>query len=270
MDKTTALLTKKGLPWTWLDDAPAARRRFPILSGSLATPQFAGYYHGQAGWADASKAMSQLRDGCLEMGVDLLCGRGGTVVGFDADLAGTIRAVKTAAGNTIQGDQFILAAGSWASRLVSMYNSTLSTGQVLGYVRLSYSEMEKYEELPIYVNVSTGWFNFPPHKDSHMLKVAVHGWGYTRKPTLEESMAMKSSTSSLPPFRPARERPNFVPSDGEQRLRQGLREILPELADRPFENVALCWYSDTPTGDFVIDYHPDFKNLFVAGAGSGQ
>lgn len=130
--------------------------------------------------------------------------------------------------------------------------------------------MERLRQLPIYINFATGWFNFPPHPDTKMLKIAVHGWGYTRSPDDAEKATMPHHDVSSPPLAAARARRNFAPEDGVARLRAGLREILPELADRPFDRLALCWYTDTPTGDFIIDYHPDHENLFVAGGGSGQ
>lgn len=102
-----------------------------------------------------------------------------------------------------------------------------------------------------------------------MLKMAVHGWGYTRTPSREESAGDRSYIPSSPLI-PPRERANFAPSDEEQRLRQGLVEMLPELGDRPFERLALCCYTDTPSGDFIMDYHLDYRNLFVGGADSGQ
>ncbi|KIL86901.1 l-pipecolate oxidase [Fusarium avenaceum] len=267
-DKTTAQLDKRQLPYTRLPDAAAAKQGFPILTGELAQPNFEGYLNNSGGWADANKAIKQLRDECLELGVSFVAGRAGTIVGFDSDANGVIKAVKTAAGTPIFGDNFILAAGAWASGLVPTYNSTISTAQALGFLRLTEAEMKKYKELPIYVNYSTGWFNFPPHEDTNMLKFAVHGWGYTRAPSESDNNAVKSNIS-VPPAA-SRERKNFVPVDAEQRLRDGLREILPELADRAFERAALCWYTDTPTGDFIMDYHPDYKNLFIGGGGSGH
>lgn len=268
-DKTTSQLTKRGLPWTPLDSVSSARQRFPILSGKLAGPVFSGYCHEQAGWADAAKAITQLRDDCVELGVSFLCGNAGTVVGFDST-NGVIKGAKTAAGTLVRGDRFILTAGSWAAGLVPFYNSVISTAQVLGYIKLSDAEMEKYKNVPIYTNCLTGWFNFPPHEDTRTFKMAVHGWGYTRTPNKDESARIKGLTSSTPPLRAKHGRPDFVPKDGEERLREGLREILPELADRPFDQLALCWYTDSPTGDFVMDYHPDYKNLFIGGSGSGQ
>lgn len=269
IDKCTAALTERGLPWKQLKDATEAKELYPTLSGSLAGPGFHGYTNTQAGWADAFKAMSQLRDDCIELGVSFISGKAGTAIRFVTDTNGKIRAVRTLAGTSVEGDHFILAAGAWASSLVPHYNSTLSTAQVVGYLRLTDEELERYKKLPIYINFSTGFFNFPPHEDSRMLKMAVHGWGYTRTPNAQEKAVLDADVS-CPPLEAPRQRANYVPADGEERLKAGLREILPELADRPFERVALCWYTDTPSGDFIMDFHPNFKNLFVAGGGSGQ
>jgi sarcosine oxidase / L-pipecolate oxidase len=268
MDKTTSQLDKLQLPWSRLEDAAEARRHFPILTGKLAEPDFEGYTNRSGGWADANKAIAQLRNECLDLGVSFTAGPAGTVVGFNNDAESMIKSVRTLAGTLIKGDHFVLTAGAWASGLVPTYNSTLSTAHALGYVRLTDSEIKKYENLPIYFNYSNGWFNFPPHEDTKLLKLAVHGWGYTRAPSKDDNSTTTNNISVPPAI--SRERPNFAPADAEERLREGLREILPELADRPFEKVALCWYTDTPTGDFIMDYHPDYKNLFFGGGGSGQ
>ncbi|KAL4924064.1 NAD(P)/FAD-dependent oxidoreductase [Aspergillus undulatus] len=272
---TTAALESRQLPWAKISSAAEAKRLYPVLSGDLAPEPFNGYLNRDAGWADASKAMAQLRDDCLALGVSFTCGMMGTVVGLEEEPASkTIKAVRTLAGTVIQGDHFILAAGAWISNLVSMYNSTMATAQVLGYMRLTPEELEKYKDLPIYYNASTGWFNFPPHPESQMLKVAVHGWGYTRALSEMEAKVMqfKSGTKNVssPPLAVSRQRANYTPADGEQRLRGGIREILPELADRAFERTAVCWYTDTPDGDFIMDFHPDYKNVFIGGGGSGH
>ncbi|KAF4341228.1 hypothetical protein FBEOM_4826 [Fusarium beomiforme] len=267
-DKTIAQLDKRQLPYTRLANADDTKQKFPILTGELAQPNFEGYWNKSGGWADASKAIKQLRDECLELGISFIAGRAGTVIGFDSDAQGVVKAAKTVEGTPVRGDHFILAAGAWSSGIVPTYNSTLSTAQAIGYLRLTDDEMIKYKNLPIYMNYATGWFNFPPHEDTKMLKFAVHGWGYTRAPSEGDNNSVKSNISVPPPV--SRERKNFVPEDAEERLRAGLREMLPELADRALDRVALCWYTDTPTGDFIMDYHPDYKNLFIGGGGSGH
>ena len=269
IQKATEALDRAHLPWATLESADDTQRLYPAISGSLTGPGFMGYHNQQAGWADAQKAIAGLRDECVVRGVSFVSGRAGTVVGFDHTTLGTIRAARTLAGAEVFADLFILAAGAWAASLVPMYNSTLSTGQVLAYLRLSPEEMVKYQQLPIYVNFGTGWFNFPPHLDTSLLKIAVHGWGYERSPSEVERKILKSDVST-PPLAVSNSRKNYIPSDGERRLRDGLKELLPELGDRLFERVAVCWYTDTPTGDFIMDYHPEYRNLFIAGGGSGQ
>ena len=192
------------------------------------------------------------------------------MTGFDTDReTGRIRAANTRDGTRIEGVLFILAAGAWSSTLASMYRSTLATGQVLSYTKLTDNEVEKYRDMPIYMNFSTGWFCFPPHPETKFLKCAVHGRGYTR-PACGASEEDTVISSSPPQESRGRARANFAPSDGIDRLRAGFEEVLPELATRSFEQTAVCWYTDTPTGDFIIDYHPDHDNLFVANGGSGQ
>ncbi|KAJ3553739.1 hypothetical protein NPX13_g10810 [Xylaria arbuscula] len=61
-----------------------------------------------------------------------------------------------------------------------------------------------------------------------------------------------------------------IPAEGAADLRRALRRMIPWLGERPFEETRLCWYTDTPTGDWIIDYHPGYKNLFVATGGSGH
>ncbi|KAL4936346.1 hypothetical protein BDV06DRAFT_205251 [Aspergillus oleicola] len=275
---TTAALDSRGLPWAAIHSAAEAKRQFPVLTGDLAPEPFHGYLNLHAGWADAQKAIALLRDECLALGVRFIVGDEGTVVGLNKGTSSksqdkAIRSVRTLSGTVVSGDHFILATGAWISNLVPMYNSTMATAQVLGYMRLTPEEVKKYKDLPIYYNASTGWFNFPPHPETQTLKVAVHGWGYTRALSEDETkiMSVKSGKDlSSPPLVSHRERRNFTPREGEERLKQGLIEILPELADRPFEKTAVCWYTDTPSGDFIMDYHPGYRNVFVAGGGSGH
>ena len=232
-----------------------------MFTGHLIQPDLYGYCNRSAGWADATKGVVHYRNLCIDKGVSFISGARGTVTGFDKDVQGKIVAVQTASGHRWEGEHFILAAGAWSNRLMPMHNSTLATGQVLGYIKLTLEEMQRLKDMPIYINSETGWFVFPPHEETGFLKCAVHGWGYTRTETQEPSS---------PPTTPHGERVNFAPADGVQRLINGLREIFPDIAERGFDRTAVCWYNDTPTGDFIMDYHPDHSNLFVATGGSGQ
>lgn len=67
----------------------------------------------------------------------------------------------------------------------------------------------------------TGWFNFPPHEDTEIRKIAIYGWGYTRTPSETERSIIKYTNGFSPPVLPCRERPKFAPADAEGGLRDG-------------------------------------------------
>ncbi|KAG7103993.1 L-pipecolate oxidase like protein [Verticillium longisporum] len=80
--------------------------------------------------------------------------------------------------------------------------------------------------------------------------------------TISKSIIKEHETGSLPGYT----------KTGAADLRRVLRATvpLPQLHDRPFAAERICWYTDTPTGDFLVDYHPGWRGLFLATAGSGH
>ncbi len=70
--------------------------------------------------------------------------------------------------------------------------------------------------------------------------------------------------------------PEFDP-DSDNRVVLGLdaaraflAERFPGLAGAPLAESRVCQYENTSTGDFLIDRHPDFENVWLAGGGSGH
>jgi sarcosine oxidase/L-pipecolate oxidase len=249
-----------GQEWVPVRSVEEAKQHFPKLTGRLATPGFDGFYNKSAGWADAGLACSRLMSRCASAGVSFITGPNGQVEEFEKRSDGTIKSVRTKTGR-VEGDQFIVATGAWTSSLIPAWNSMLAAGQVVGYLRLTPDEVSQLRDLPIYFNFSTGFFAFPPHEPTGYLKVACHGFGYTRS---------EPSVTSAPPSSAVASRANYIPADGLKRLTAGLMDLFPQLASRGFEKTGICWYNDTPTGDFIFDFHPEHKNLFIATGGSGQ
>ncbi|KAJ5170040.1 uncharacterized protein N7500_002823 [Penicillium coprophilum] len=258
--KTKRVLTEMGQEWVPVGSVEEAKQHFPKLTGRLATPGFDGFYNKSAGWADAGLACARLMSRCASAGVSFITGPNGQVEEFEKRPDGTIKAVRTRNGR-VEGDQFIVATGAWTSSLIPAWNSMLAAGQVVGYLRLTPDEVTQLRDLPIYFNFSTGFFAFPPHEPTGYLKVACHGFGYTRA---------EASVTSAPPSSAVASRANYIPADGLKRLTSGLMDLFPQLASRGFEKVGICWYNDTPTGDFIFDFHPEHKNLFIATGGSGH
>ncbi|RDW72669.1 NAD(P)/FAD-dependent oxidoreductase [Aspergillus mulundensis] len=266
--RTKNILDDLGLEWHDLPHVDALKQRFPAVAGRPIGEEFEGFYNNAAGWADAGVAIAGLRDRCIEAGVSFVTGPHGHVSYLEhgKEDSGEIKitAARTLDGGRIPGDKFILATGAWTASLIPSWNSMVATAQIVGFVRLTPSEVQALKDLPIIFNLSTGFFSFPPHEKSGYLKVACHSFGYT----LSSESVNKSV--SAPPSRAIPARANFIPQEGMERLSAGLREILPEIAERGFEKTCLCWYNETPTGDFIFDFHPEYQNLFVATGGTGH
>jgi glycine/D-amino acid oxidase-like deaminating enzyme len=53
-------------------------------------------------------------------------------------------------------------------------------------------------------------------------------------------------------------------------VRECLARRLPALKDAPLLESRVCQYENTSNGDFLIDRHPDFENVWLVGGGSGH
>jgi len=45
---------------------------------------------------------------------------------------------------------------------------------------------------------------------------------------------------------------------------------VPLLANAPVTETRVCQYENTSNGDFLIDRHPEFENVWLVGGGSGH
>lgn len=110
------------------------------------------------------------------------------------------------------------------------------------------------------INLSSGVFIFPPKPETNLLKVARYSHGFEMEAELDSGpKSLKNNAAS-----------SFIPDEVEDALRRGLSYILPQFAARPWSRRRLCWYSDTPEGNFIIDTYPGLNGLFIAAGGAGQ
>lgn len=59
-------------------------------------------------------------------------------------------------------------------------------------------------------------------------------------------------------------------SEGLAEVRRYLADRLPDLANAPLNDSRVCQYENTSNGDFLIDLHPEFDNVWLVGGGSGH
>ena len=57
---------------------------------------------------------------------------------------------------------------------------------------------------------------------------------------------------------------------GLSAARQFAATRLPALRDAPLLEARVCQYTNTPSGDLLLDRHPEHRNVWIAGGGSGH
>ena len=114
---------------------------------------------------------------------------------------------------------------------------------------------------------------FPPNPDG-IVKFALHAAGYTNP---QDGTGVSVPRTKLTPGA----EDGMIPLEKLRSLRADLAEIYPELAKKDIISTRLCWYvpvletaltirySDTESGDWVIDRHPEFDNFVLATGDSG-
>lgn len=228
-----------------------------------------GYVNWGSGWADAEASIVYLykkleAQGRVEFMTDTV-----TRLRFSLE-KDRVTGADMASGKHVLADLTIVAAGAWTPSLLDLRGIATATGQALAYTRLTLSERQKLADVPVVLNLSNGMFVIPP--DNHgVLKFARHAYGYSNPTRIRNPEPHASSdryiTISIPPTTP----PHTLPLEAQRALYQFQQKLFPHLAFRPFDHTRLCWYTDTPTGDWIIAYHPSYnKSLFVATGGSGH
>ncbi len=188
-------------------------------------------------------------------------------------------------GDEVRADLTVVAAGAWSGALVDLRGRAEARAQVLAYVRLTNEERERLKDMPVVLNLSSGMFAIPPiempaaaastpataaagetiKETDWVLKIARHAFGYANPSTVHPAQCTHPITTSLP-----HPTSSPIPREGLLACRRFLATTIPWLATRPFAHTRLCWYTDTPSGDFLVDAHPDFSGLFLATGGSGH
>ena len=238
---------------------------------------FRGYYNRLAGYAHSSDALLGIWKYCASKGVKFVqgekAGKVGELVYSHANSSSTsihkepggvsamdckCTGVKTADGKFHAADVTICALGAQgASLLPGLGNFTTARCWSVAHVQLSEDEVSFLRGIPT-TNVRDLGFFFEPDPKTRLFKLCPLGTGYTN--TGKDGVSLPPAGEIPPPQ-------DFIPREDEQKLRQLLRETFPWMADRPFVEKKLCWFSDTVDSEFCIDFVPNTSGSVVALSG---
>ncbi|GKU17040.1 unnamed protein product [Fusarium langsethiae] len=226
------------------EDAHDIRKQFPAVQAKL--DGLKAYYNKTGGWADAESSIRQLAMECSLAGVSFITGARGRVLSLRYS-GHKVIGVNVAEGEPIAAAQVILATGAWSNRLVPISHASSGSGQPVGFIRLTPQEAEKLAEMPI----------------------ARHGYGWATEFDAPDPLG-ESRKVSTPKRDENNATANYLPQDAKEALREGLQQLVPEIGNHEWLRQRLCWYSDTPEGDFIVDHHPAREGIFLATGGAGH
>jgi sarcosine oxidase len=167
------------------------------------------------------------------------------------DGGGRIDSVSTRGGLKVAAAEFVFACGPWLPKL---------------FPRLLGELIQPTRQEVFFFGVGAGDTRFAPP--------AMPAWVDFRElvygvPDLESRGFKLAIDRHGPPFDPdAGER--LATAEGLASAREHLARRLPALRDAPVVETRVCQYENTPHGDFLIDRHPDFENVWLVGGGSGH
>ncbi|HEU0177220.1 MAG TPA: FAD-dependent oxidoreductase [Blastocatellia bacterium] len=165
--------------------------------------------------------------------------------------SGRLNEIVTRGGSRIGADVFVFACGPWLPKLFPA---------LLGD-RIHPTRQEVY-----FFGVPAGDTRFAPPLMPTWLDFSAEAYGL---PDLENrgfKLAFDLHGEAIDPDTAERN----VTGDSLDLARAFMAQRFPALADAPLVEARVCQYENTSNGDFLIDRHPDFDNVWLAGGGSGH
>ncbi|KAH7175878.1 FAD dependent oxidoreductase [Dactylonectria macrodidyma] len=231
-----------------------------------------GYINNLSGWADAGQGMKWLYAKAKATGrIDFVDAKVAELVTEGDRVTGA----KLADSRVLKADVVFVAAGAWTGSLVDLRGRSEATGHPVAYVAITPEEEKALEKLPVVLNLSTGLFVIPPRDG--LLKLARHDFGYVNPTTITRALPVshklpRETFVASQPYTTRNDPSEPFPAEADADLRRALTDLIPlrGLQDRPWEKTRICWYADTRDGEWLVDWHPGWRGLFVATGDSGH
>jgi monomeric sarcosine oxidase len=220
-------------------------RRFPQFD---LAPVAWGILEPDAGVLLARRAVQAVVAHARENGVDY---RAAAIASPHAAPARKLRSIQTTSGEEIVADGFVFACGPWLPKLFPEVLGDLihvTRQEVFFFGVPPGDRMFGRGALPTWIDFNDLVYGMP-NFDGRGLKVAIDAHGPEFDPDSGERV---------------------VSTAGLRAVRAYLAQRIPRLVDAPVSETRVCQYENTWNGDFLIDRHPEFENVWLVGGGSGH
>lgn len=159
--------------------------------------------------------------------------------------------IQTTSGKKIGADNFVFACGPWLPKLFPDLLGELIhvTRQEVFFFGVPPADKSfKPGALPAWIDFNDLVYGIP-NLDGRGFKIAIDAHGPEFDPDTGQRVVSTSGMNSV---------------------REYLARRVPLLANAPVTETRVCQYENTSNGDFLIDKHPSFENVWLVGGGSGH
>jgi monomeric sarcosine oxidase len=240
--KTAETLRKLGVPFESLTVAEVRRRHPQIgleqISWALFEPE--------SGVLIARRAVQAVTREAIRNGVDYLQDAVKPPEGN-----GSLNEITAASGRRILAGNYVFACGPWLPKIFPdlLADRIQPTRQEVFYFGApAGSQSFTAPALPIWIDFKDEAYCLPD-LEGRGVKIAIDRRGSEFDPDTGDRV---------------------VTSEGLAEVRQCLARRLPALKYAPVIEARVCQYENTSNGDFLIDRHPRFDNVWLVGGGSGH
>lgn len=242
VQSSRAILEDLGFPLERLTVEEAARRYPQIRFEGVRSV----WMELRAGALLARRACEVVRDRFVELG-----GVYETARAEPGEIRnGTMREIRS--GSPIEADHFVFACGPWLGRIFPdlLGRAIRPTRQEVHYFGVpAGSQRYTPQVFPVWIDFGERILYGLPDLHGRGIKVADDTRGETVDPT---TMERKPT------------------AEGIAHARALLAERFPELAEAPLVESRVCQYENSPDGHLILDRHPEARNVWIAGGGSGH
>lgn len=263
--KTGSLFRKTGMLWL-------ARERDPYCEATLATFQRINANYEKLDHDELVRRFPQLDVGPISWGIlepdsgILLARRAVQGVVAQAQVEGVdyveaaitkpaghgkLNSVQTNSGSEIVAERFVFACGPWLPKVFPELLRDLihiTRQEVYFFGVPAGDESFNQDMLPAWIDFNDLVYGLP-NIDGRGFKIAIDAHGPDFDPDTGERV---------------------VTAAGLNAVREYVSRRLPRLASAPVTETRVCQYENTSNGDFLIDRHPGFENVWLVGGGSGH
>jgi len=220
-------------------------RRWPQLRFPEVT---CGVLEAASGILMARNAVQSLVKELIESGVEYLPSAAEPLHG-----SGKPAQIKASNGDSISAGTFIFCCGPWLPKIFPdlLGERIFPTRQEVFFLGAAAGNPDfRSPKMPVWLHRTHPGLPYAlPDIEGRGFKIAFDLHGETFDPDSGKRTVAQSSIDTL---------------------RAYLRQHIPTLENAPVLETRVCQYENTWNGDFLVDRHPAFDNVWIAGGGSGH